>query len=86
MWVALEAASGIISEHDYDPSSSCRGFSGCGGGTGAWWNVTNDPYDSAPSPLWAFTRCHLRHIGIRAGLPLSWLRFPYDFWRAAPLN
>jgi hypothetical protein len=67
MWVALEAASGIISEHDYDPSSSCRGFSGCGGGTGAWWNVTNDPYDSAPSPLWAFTRYHLQHISIRAG-------------------
>ena len=29
MWVALEAGSGITSEHDYDPNSYCAGFNGC---------------------------------------------------------
>ena len=42
MWVALEAASGIVSQHDYDPTID------------VWWNVTNDPHgdDDAASPLW----------------------------------
>ena len=47
MWVALEAGSGIVSQHDYDPESSCEGWAGCSfwshGKPGAWWNVTNDP-------------------------------------------
>ena len=50
LWVALEAGSGIVPQHDYDPSVP---------GGGAWWNVTNDPVDPDPaaeSPLWAFGR------------------------------
>ena len=49
MWVALEAASGIVPQHDYDPDLD------------AWWNVTNDPWRdgggaASESPLWAFSR------------------------------
>ena len=29
LWVALEAGSGIVPQHDYDPESSCSGWSGC---------------------------------------------------------
>ena len=29
MWVMLEAGSGIVSQHDYDPESSCEGWNGC---------------------------------------------------------
>ena len=29
MWVTLEAGSGIVSQHDYDPESSCEGWNGC---------------------------------------------------------
>ena len=48
MLIALEAASGILSQHDYDPDSYCtHGFNGCSKyGQGAWWNVTADPYDA----------------------------------------
>ena len=28
LWVALEAGSGIVSQHDYDPNSSCQGWAG----------------------------------------------------------
>ena len=40
LWVALEAGSGIVSQHDYDPESSCAGWTGCNfwshGKPGAW--------------------------------------------------
>lgn len=40
LWVALEAGSGIVSQHDYDPESSCTGWTGCSfwshGKPGAW--------------------------------------------------
>lgn len=73
MWVALEAASGIVPEHDYDPTSSCSGWSGCQpgkGGEGAWWNVSNDPYDQGvASPLWAFTKFRaLNRLAVRTKL------------------
>ena len=61
MWLALEAASGVVAEHDYDPNSFCHEgpgqFNGCYGdkNPGAWWNSTNEPYDDEhESPLWAF--------------------------------
>lgn len=59
MWIALEAGSGIVSEHDYDPNSYCtHAYNGCSSyGKGAWWNVTSDPSDantSATSPLILF--------------------------------
>lgn len=77
LWVALEAGSGIVSQHDYDPTSSCAGWSGCDywshGQPGAWWNVTNDPYDpyDAESPLWAFERHRaLNRLALRTKLPI----------------
>ena len=49
LWVALEAGSGIVSQHDYDPSSSCAGFAGCefwsdgpckpGAARSMWWQA-----------------------------------------------
>lgn len=74
LWVALEAGSGIVSQHDYDPNSSCAGWDGCEywshGAPGAWWNVTNDPHrDGETSPLWAFTRHRaLNRIALRTKL------------------
>ena len=80
MWVMLEAGSGIVSQHDYDPESSCEGWNGCAfwshGKPGAWWNVSRDPFDDHESPLWAFTkhralnRLALRtKLDVRAGTP-----------------
>ena len=79
LWVALEAGSGIVSEHDYDPSSVCRisgpnPFNGCSSTSGgAWWNVTNDPFDDdGESPLWAFTRHRaLNRLALRTKLNIT---------------
>jgi hypothetical protein len=73
LWVALEAGSGIVSQHDYDPNSSCLGWDGCGGGRGAWWNVTNDPsLPNQTSPLWAFTQQRaLNRLALRTKLNAS---------------
>ena len=79
LWVALEAGSGIISEHDYDPNSECRTtgpnpFNGCSSDSGAWWNVTNDPFveGEAESMLWAFTRHRaLNRLALRTKLNIS---------------
>ncbi|KAL1499974.1 hypothetical protein AB1Y20_012653 [Prymnesium parvum] len=76
LWVALEAGSGIVSQHDYDPNSSCQGWEGCfywsKGKPGAWWNVTNDPFtEGEESPLWAFTKYRaLNRLALRTKLPL----------------
>ena len=51
--MALEAGSGVVSEHDYDPTGVWNG------NKGVWWNVSNDPSGDerdGESPLWAFTR------------------------------
>lgn len=69
MWVMLEAASGIVAQHDFDPSSSWHGAPG-----GAWWNVTNDPYDPSEtdSPLWGFvTHRALNRLALRTKLNLT---------------
>ena len=72
MWIAMEAASGIVSEHDYDPNSWCTDeFNGCSEyGQGAWWNVTQDPFvDGEESPLWAFTKYRaLNRLALRTKL------------------
>merc|ERR1712232_1391986 len=75
MWVAMEAASGIVPQHDYDPESRCRmpGFNGCFSwgdvNHGAWWNVTADPFDEHESPLWAFTKFRaLNRLALRTKL------------------
>jgi len=76
MWVALEAAGGIVPEHDYDPESYCLegagGYNGCldASNPGAWWNVTSDPFDAAAeSPLWAFTKHRaLNRLALRTKL------------------
>jgi hypothetical protein len=75
LWVALEAGSGIVSQHDYDPESSCSGWEGCEywshGQPGAWWNVTNDPFDpaDAESSLWAFHKHRaLNRLALRTKL------------------
>ena len=72
-----QAGSGIVSQHDYDPESSCSGWGGCEywshGRPGAWWNVTQDPEDEAggESPLWAFTRHRaLNRLALRTKLPI----------------
>ena len=76
MWVLLEAGSGIVSQHDYDPESSCAGWVGCEywshGQPGAWWNVTNDPFvEGEESPLWAFSRHRaLNRLALRTKLPI----------------
>ena len=78
--VALEAASGIVSQHDYDPESSCAGWVGCSywshGMPGAWWNVTNDPPPEGrgmmASPLWAFTKHRaLNRLALRTKLDIQ---------------
>ena len=69
MWVMLEAASGIVAQHDFDPGSSWHGAAG-----GAWWNVTNDPYapTETESPLWAFVRHRaLNRLALRTKLHLT---------------
>jgi len=81
LWVTLEAASGIVSEHDFDPNSECHttgpdSFNGCGTGPGqgAWWNVTNDPYEDSDdeSPLWAFTKYRaLNRLALRTKLTIT---------------
>lgn len=75
MWVAMEAASGIVSEHDYDPNSWCTDeFNGCSEyGQGAYWNVTQDPFvDGEDSPLWAFTKYRaLNRLALRTKLDVA---------------
>eukprot|EP01052_Picozoa_sp_SAG31_P015000 SAG31_NODE_951_length_10810_cov_3.083652_4_plen_335_part_00 len=57
MWVALEAASGVVPQHDFDGEH--------------WWNVTNDPHDGTLSPLWAFTKHRaLNRLALRTKLPI----------------
>ena len=66
-WVMLEAVSGIVPQHDFDPNASWRGASG-----GAWWNVTNDPAGAEASPLWAFVRERaLNRLALRTKLNIS---------------
>lgn len=61
MWVAVEAASGVISEHQ---------ISTCG-----VWNKPNmdvDPFDETESPLWAFQKHRaLSRIALRTKLPIA---------------
>ena len=74
LWVALEAGSGIVPQHDYDPEGSCKGWVGCDQETGGWWNVTNDPFDESQgeSPLWAFTKYRaLNRLALRTKLGVS---------------
>jgi hypothetical protein len=75
MWLALEAGSGVVSEHDYDPNSYCTdGFNGCfeDNNPGAWWNVTSDPFDDDESPLWAFTKYRaLNRLALRTKLAIN---------------
>eukprot|EP00040_Diaphanoeca_grandis_P020945 m.111402 g.111402 ORF g.111402 m.111402 type:complete len:772 (+) comp28119_c0_seq1:329-2644(+) len=65
LWVALEAGSGIVPQHDFDPEAN--------NGAGAWWNVTNDPADpSQQSPLWAFTKYRaLNRLALRTKLNIT---------------
>ena len=78
-WVALEAGSGIVSQHDYDPDSTCMGWPGCAYWKarypGAWWNVTADPVgedEGGESPLWAFTRERaLNRLALRTKLRIT---------------
>jgi hypothetical protein len=87
LWVALEAGSGIVSQHDYDPSSTCQGFTGCdfwssgpckegqSGKCGAWWNVTSDPAPAGggESPLTAFQKYRaLNRLALRTKLNVSY--------------
>ena len=72
-----EAGSGIVSQHDYDPESTCMGWAGCDywmerDGPGAWWNVTSDPYvEGRESPLWAFSQHRsLNRLALRTKLPI----------------
>ena len=58
MWVALEAGSGVVSQHDGQP--------------GKFWSVDNDPHDEDESPLWAFQRYRaLNRLGLRTKLNIS---------------
>lgn len=66
MWVALEAASGIVPQHDFDPDSTWHGAPG-----GAWWNVTADPFSDADSPLLAFEKHRaLNRLALRTKLTI----------------
>lgn len=61
MWVALEAAAGIVSKHDYDPGSFCtKKINGCNPyGKGAWWNVSHDPFrQSVGDPIYQVCVSH----------------------------
>ena len=67
LWVALEAASGILSEHQHSPTAVF------GQGFGSW-NVSADPYadDGKESPLWAFSRSRaLNRLALRTKLKVS---------------
>ena len=68
LWVALEAASGILSEHQHSPTAVF------GQGFGSW-NVTADPHDEdngTESPLWAFSRSRaLNRLALRTKLKVS---------------
>ena len=97
MWISLEAGAGVVAQHDYDPTSSCAGWEGCDfwshGKPGAWWNVTNDPFDAAAdeSPLWAFaTERALNRLALRTQLivssDLGGARQPASRARGAPAN
>ena len=60
MWVALEAGSGVVSQHDGDPD----GF----------WNVSVDPapVGESPSPLWAFHKYRaLNRLALRTKLNIT---------------
>ena len=77
LWVGLEAGSGIVPQHDYDPDSSCAGWAGCRYWShdlpGAWWNVTGDPVGDGDgeSPLWAFAKHRaLNRLALRTKLPI----------------
>ena len=64
LWVALEAASGILSEHQHSPTAVFGQQFGS-------WNVTADPYvdDGRESPLWAFARSRaLNRLALRTKL------------------
>lgn len=64
MWVALEAASGILSEHQHSPTAVFGQSFGS-------WNVSADPYvdDGTESPLWAFARSRaLNRLALRTKL------------------
>jgi hypothetical protein len=79
LWIALEAGSGIVPQHDYDPNSYCRtgasAYNGCSGDSnpGAWWNVSADPYiEGEASPLAAFmTQRALNRLALRTKLNIS---------------
>jgi hypothetical protein len=64
-----------VPQHDYDPNSYCTdGFNGCFGDSnpGAWWNVTNDPFEAGESPLWAFSKYRaLNRLALRTNLQVS---------------
>jgi hypothetical protein len=64
MWAALEAGSGIVSQHDYDGRN--------------WWDVENDPFDDSDSPLWAFTKYRaLNRLALRTKLDVRYMAHPY---------
>jgi len=82
MWVSLEAAAGIVSQHDFDPESYCFAgeeitsttYNGCYqcANPGAWYNVTNDPISEAPSLLSAFFEHRvLNRVALRTNLNLT---------------
>ena len=60
MWVAVEAASGIISEHQV---ATC----------GVWDvpQMSADPFDETESPLWAFQNRALSRLGLRTKLAIK---------------
>ena len=67
LWVALEAASGILSEHQGSPTAVFGVRQGS-------WNVTMDPHtdDGAESPLWAFSRSRaLNRLSLRTKLAVT---------------
>ena len=67
LWVALEAASGILSEHQHSPSAVFGQQFGS-------WNVSADPYleDGKESPLWAFARSRaLNRLALRTKLKVT---------------
>jgi hypothetical protein len=67
LWVALEASSGILSEHQHSPTAVF------GHGYGSW-NATSDPFldDNNESPLWAFARSRaLNRLALRTKLKVA---------------
>jgi len=73
MWVLLEAASGIVSQHDFDPNGTWPVKDPSVHGGGAWWNVTVDPaVPGETSPLWAFSAHRaLNRLALRTKLNIS---------------